>query len=349
MSEVFGLEDLVSVQQNLETLLQRGDYRSIQKDAIDRLKENMSKDVVLVYGLFGGLFDMEGLEIGKFRFTTSAWKEADIVVIGSNNAPTQFGVELLNDIAENRPHVSTCVWLIDHHHNYAESIRLCNEYDFCVPAHYTRTDYLRCCSAVVLPTVPCGTEQWSVPQMQNLFNAFGDSPRSNNLYGGFRMYPQFDRNKFIADVTDALPSSHKIYLRSSELPRDQDTYFSLNGDERFNEWLSHKVSLSVSVNQDIPMRIFDALSAGQIPLVATEICNLEALFPIDVQRRLPIVRYIANDVESALRAYATALSLFDAGGFEAARHRHEIGVGFHQATDRLITTVSALSIVSDAV
>jgi hypothetical protein len=149
------------------------------------------------------------------------------------------------------------------------------------------------------------------------------------------------RDRFLKEVRKAFPSSEVHSIRY-----DQQHWFAKKVFERFAEMAGHKVALSVPVNNDVSMRIFDTLVTGQIPLVPFGLPGLEAAIPVALQRSLPVISFQPNDIASLRDAYARALAAFDAGGLAAADARHLYAMdshfGYHRLADILdhITTQS---------
>jgi hypothetical protein len=87
--------------------------------------------------------------------------------------------------------------------------------------------------------------------------------------------------------------------------------------------------------EDLPYRVFDALLAGQIPLVPDCVRDLDLVIPPADQARLPIVRFSDFSVAAVRSALDQALAAFDRGGETAALARHEFVRDRHMVEDRL--------------
>lgn len=245
--------------------------------------------------------------------------------------------------AGKNPDAVHAVWLTDLHHSHMQSLRLARAFDFCVPAHERNTDCLRLVSANITSAVPMAVQQFSFEQARRLYDANETRPRAAGLYGGFRQHAGFSRNDFITEIAAAIPGN-ALYLRPSTTPYDQDAYFCLSADEKFLDWMGHKVTLHVPIHRDLSPRVYDALLAGQIPLVPPDISAFDQFFSPAEQARLPIVRYTDYTVDAVAEAYRRALAMWDAGGAAGARARHEWCLQSGMLARRLRRMVDAVAV-----
>jgi hypothetical protein len=156
--------------------------------------------------------------------------------------------------------------------------------------------------------------------------------RVNRLFGGFSRFDWLaERNDFIERMMSAIPD-HALALR--DIPA-LESYFAQPIEDRLEEWARHKVHLVAPVAHDVSSRVFVALMTGQIPLVSTDVSDLDQLVPPDLQRTLPIIRYSPRSVESAKAAWLEALVRFDAGGPAGVAARHAFARDHHSLIARL--------------
>ena len=114
----------------------------------------------------------------------------------------------------------------------------------------------------------------------------------------------------------------------------QADYWKRTSEENFKEWMNYKTSICLPVNNDMPIRMFDALAVGQIPLVPAWIDGLDHVISLADQDRLPIVKFYDNTIEEIGRAYERAIQLFDAGGPDGAAERSAYCVQNHTFSRR---------------
>ena len=226
-------------------------------------------------------------------------------------------------------------WLWDNHHMEIINYELSTLSDITFCAHSYCMDYLVNFYSILGGHVAPSIWQWSAKDSASHFEKYGDIPRHNALYGGYREYSdQSNRHQIVQACIDAI-SDNALYLRSEMLDVAEDKYFSLDREERFREWCSHKVSLNLPLDKDFGCRIFDALLCGQIPLVANNIFDLDTLIPPPLQQELPVIRFEEPTVECISDAYSKALSRFDQDGNEGVRRRHRYVLENHMSIHRI--------------
>ncbi|NMJ40594.1 hypothetical protein GWK16_05045 [Roseomonas sp. JC162] len=229
------------------------------------------------------------------------------------------------------PDFVSAIQLRDHHHLYRRNLELAAVADFIFPGHQYKHEYLRAANMNVLAVIPMCCGQWPEPLMARMFQDTVDAPRSDALYGGYGFYPRYRaRTEFIDRLGEEIPGSRVIQWR----PGMEGSYQALDREARFRDWLGHKVSVVVNTDFCIPNRIFDALAAGQIPLVPFGLSQLEAVIPAEMQAHLPIIRYGDFDIASVRRAYAVAIERFDREGRDGMIRRHGYALRFHTFADR---------------
>lgn len=213
-------------------------------------------------------------------------------------------------------------WYWDNHHHVFDNFRASADLDVVIPGHAFAGHYLRSRHAVMADSVPLCVTQWTAAEASRFFAAHGDQKRSDTLYGGFVRYATGRRrNKLISElIADGMQGIY--FLEEDALQR----YFGLPLGERFREWAGHKVSLSLPLQGDLSQRLFDALLAGQVPLVPNDIHDLDGVIPREVQEQLPIVRFEKYSVAAVREAHTRALKLFDRQGAEGVLRRHQFAL-----------------------
>jgi hypothetical protein len=109
--------------------------------------------------------------------------------------------------------------------------------------------------------------------------------------------------------------------------------------ERLAEWTAHKAHWIVPVLNDVPIRIFDALISGGIPIVPDSLRHLAPVRDIDPRH---IVFYGPHDVIAPQAVVAQANVLFDQGGADQLVARHRFALDHHhgdQKIDQLLDAV----------
>ncbi|MEO3474825.1 hypothetical protein AAFN86_23390 [Roseomonas sp. CAU 1739] len=307
------------------------------KASRDRLARIIARGELVVCG--GALpADQIARELGVAKVTIIAFdsfiagqSRCDLLLVNHHTFfQNQASVDALARAARDPDFVSA-IQFRDHHHMYRRNLDLAAMVDFVFPGHQYKHEYLRAANMNILAVIPMCCGQWSDGLMAKLFAETAGAARSDALYGGYGFYPRYRaRTAFIDAIGQAMPDGKVIQWR----PNMAGSYLSLSHEDRFRDWLGHKVSAVVNTDFCIPNRVFDALAAGQIPLVPHGLSHLEAVIPAEHQAQLPVMRYDDFDIDSLRRAHAAALAAYDRDGAEGAARRHAYALRFHTYTDR---------------
>jgi hypothetical protein len=227
------------------------------------------------------------------------------------------------------------MWLWDHHHAFEYSGKAALITDIVVPMHECGVDYLKVFCDHVFSAVPSACAQWGGPRfVAQVYREHEGMARSDRLYGGFVEYQGFRRNDFIRQCMAQIPD-HALVLRPPTQIRDIQHFGVATRRDRLVEWMGYKCSLVCALSEDIPFRLFDGLTAGQIPLVPYNLHGFDWLVSPALQTELPIVRYDGYDVGSAAAAWRTAIALYDRDGAAGAARRHRFAVEHHLMKHRV--------------
>lgn len=240
------------------------------------------------------------------------------------------------------PDCINLVWLWDHHHHLDLGAQMAMLADIVLPMHETTVDYLKLFNDFVFSAVPAASAQWGGPRLvEAIFREHAPAQRSNQLYGGFVAYEGFRRNHFIQAVTARLPDS-ALVLRPPSEARDIQHFDPATRRARMIEWMGHKCSLVCALTEDIPIRVLDALLAGQIPLVPYNLNGFDRLISPAHQASLPVVRYDPYDVASVEAAWLTAIERFDQAGVAGAAQRHRFVLDGHLMKHRVTDVIQTV-------
>jgi len=236
----------------------------------------------------------------------------------------------LRAIKQADPNCPVVAWNFANHMAYLANALLAMAADITFPAHATPVAYLdRWSPGKVGPVVPLALFQWSRPTLARLYQQCHDTARSEVLSGHFSLYAVAERrNRLIADAIKAWPDADLSLLRGWQ-------YHDLSARDRFLSWRRCKTSLVLPVCGDLSMRFFDALAAGQVPIVPRDILGFDRVIPPQDQARLPIVRLESYDLDALRTAHAEAIAAFNRGGEAAAESRHQYVLRHHMLAHRI--------------
>jgi glycosyltransferase involved in cell wall biosynthesis len=232
-------------------------------------------------------------------------------------------------------------WFWDNHHHPMANNDVAECLDIAIPGH----DFARSClssrnSRLAAPVPLCVT-QWTRQEAAELYQKYGQQERSDRLYGGFVKYRMgVDRQRLVEDLQERI-EEHALSLLDERTM--SSGYFGKDSASRFREWASYKCSLILPLRKDLSQRFFDALLAGQVPVVSDDILDLGSVLSKAMLRQLPIVSFKAGSADSALKAWQRAIKLFDEGGQEAAMARHQYALNNHMFEHRLEQILQAVA------
>lgn len=241
----------------------------------------------------------------------------------------------LRAIKQAHPDCPVVAWSFANHVSYLANALLAVAADITFPAHVTPVDYLaRWAPGRVGPVVPLALLQWSGAVLSRLYHQCRNEQRSDALSGHFALYAVAQRrNRLIADAIAAWPEADLSLRRGWR-------YHELLPLDRFLSWRRCKTSLALPVCGDLSTRFFDALAAGQVPIVPRDVLGFDRIIPPEDQATLPIVRLESYDVDALRAAHASAIKAFDRGGEAAAAERHQYVLRHHLLAHRIGDIVS---------
>lgn len=269
-------------------------------------------------------FDVEILEKGFFAETDPARlqeKQAllkDCLVIVNNNdasAPdARIGYASLYASC-----ASTCfvVWDWDNHHWLELSTFLAAHSDIYAPAHHENLYVLSRYNWLIAGPVYCSSVQWSRKFLTENLAYILNVERSTAPLGMHIPYAQFS---FRMQVISTLSQ------RYSSIGFSNRTFHDRTPADKLSEWCAHKTHWIAPVLNDVPIRIFDALVTGGIPIVPE---SMRLLPPISSISRDHIVFYSGADVVNPLALVDRANRMFDEAGRDGMVARHRFALDHH--------------------
>jgi hypothetical protein len=240
---------------------------------------------------------------------------------------TQHGLDVAPAIwawRQKHPDALVLLWAWDNHLSPLYNLHSALAADIVFPSHaYAEASLLNPYSLLGPHLPPC-CAQWQ---------GGWDEPatRSDRLMAHYVDYPWAGRTKLLADLAR---ESDWADVRRMQ-PEDKRAYFGQTPDQRLADWLRFKVSLVVPVDRDLSTRFFDALYAGQVPLLAGDLPDLDLVMPLAERQRLGIVHVLEMTPDAVRDGYRQALAQFDAQGADGVLARHRYARSHHMMTQRI--------------
>jgi len=298
------------------------------------------KPVLTVLQPFGPMDnDIPGLDV---HFADHGWfannpgRAADIYF----NQGYEHNIGPLWDVVRSgRAAVSAC-WFWDNHHLFATTTRGAVLSDIFFHAHSFAAHYLPREMSEDGGFIPLAPIFWPDSLVRSMLADTLTRPRDGRLYGGYNAYREFpDRDRFLEAVIARVPESRIRIYPHGMAPHP---YYALPLAEKLDEWLSFKVSLCASFGTNTTIRMFEALLAGQIPIVVGRIHDLDMLFPAADRAMLPMLVVEEYDPEAVRACHAEALARFDAEGAEGIQRRSDYILARHSLRCRIQAMVARI-------
>lgn len=233
------------------------------------------------------------------------------LVITTSNIFAEIGMARLGHLYQDLPKTIFAVHDYDNHHWINNNIQAAIFSDVYVPSHQSDNLISSRMNPNIVGGIPCGTNQWSMEFVRNNVGSITSCNRSSDPLGKYYFYEKFIlRNKAISTLTQSYPS---ISLLNND-------FHSLTPNQKWTEWCSHKLHWIIPVLNDLPIRFFDALITGGMPLIPS------GLIPFVKALNIPENFYISYgplDIIDSKEFVRKANELFDFHGTSGIKARHE--------------------------
>jgi hypothetical protein len=237
--------------------------------------------------------------------------ECDVsLIILTNNNISRIGLAKFDSIVSSCKSAVFAVHDFDNHHWVEMSFAIAAYCDVYFPAHLDNNALFGRFSPNIVSGIPCGTIQWSksflearVPEMLQVKRQMGPLGK-HYFYEKFRY-----RNQVLHTIGKHFPT---VGLVTSD-------YHGQSALNRWREWISYKLHFIAPVFNDLPIRFFDALISGGLPLVPV------SLKPYLDTLRIPEEHYLvysATDLLEPSGIMRSAAERFDSLGSSGVLARH---------------------------
>lgn len=268
------------------------------------------------------------LEKGFFMETDDAVRAQkramlqDAVVIVNNNDVGQ-GQAQYGDFFSQCEKTIFVAWDWDNHHWLDLSTFLAAHSDIYAPGHHENLYLLTRYNWATVGPVYCSTVQWTREFLADSLPMLISAERSSDPLGKHIPYGPFTfRNRVVSTLSQTYPS----------IGFSDRTFHVRTPQERLQEWAAHKAHWIVPVLNDIPIRIFDALITGGIPIVPESMRYLPLVRDID---REHIVFCTPHDIMDPQAVVNQANALFDTHGRDGLVARHRLALDHHHGDQRM--------------
>ena len=261
------------------------------------------------------------------------------VVLNSNDLFTPAKLELVKKLYVSCPDTLFVGWVWDNHHMIAHSAIIGSTVDVLYVAHSDNMQILNRFCPFVRPPLPAAIMNWTKREAA-AFGAQLSCERPVRLSGSFLHYPKFHhRNRIVERL---MTQGDGAALRMLDTSGGTAAYVAKSASDKWQEWTSSKVNLVVPTLSDLPIRIFDALLTGNVPLLPRTIAHVFSPAEHRALADMPVLWFDYADLPDIVDLVAIACARFDGEGMLGVLRRHRYALDTHLIEDRLQTMVADL-------
>jgi hypothetical protein len=232
------------------------------------------------------------------------------IVIMTNNNVAKIDYTRMASLIEAAPNTLFVIHDFDNHHWHDHSIKCALFADVYAPAHLSDFAIAGRINPVIVAGIPCGSIQWKKQFLSENFQKMLENKRRAEPLGMHSYYEKFKfRNSVIATVS-------KTFGEVGFLKKD---FHGRSDMERWEEWINYPVHWIAPVFNDLPLRFFDSLITGGIPMVPSSLrpyLNMLGI-PKDFY-----IYYTPSDLLAVDDFVGSSITEFDRLGEKACELRH---------------------------
>lgn len=275
--------------------------------------------------------DVQFIEDGTLsRLQAAGAFENAIVVVNNNDIVQNASLDTYLGFFQNSPNTIIVAWDFDNHHWYPMSTFLAAHSDMYFPVHPDYFSLLSRYNRCIAGPLSSGVIQWSRSYLAENFDNIIFSSRSEQPLGTHIFYEKFRfRNQAITTLGGQYPTS--VGFRTA-------AFHQISAADRLKQWCGHKAHWIIPVLNDIPTRLFDALSTGGVPIVPDTL----KYHPVIAAFAEHVVFFRATDLTAPQAAVDAANRKFDAGGVGKIIERHRLGLERHHVSARIETILKTV-------
>lgn len=252
---------------------------------------------------------------------------SSLVIINNNDLGTNEARIGYTNFYNDCHHTIFIAWDWDNHHWLDLSTFLAIHSDIYAPAHHENLYLLSRHNWLTVGPVYCSSIQWSQDFLKNRQLELTNTERSSEPLGMHIPYARFNfRIQTLLTLNKRYPS---IGFSSHD-------FHNLSSYDKLKQWCAFKSHWIAPVLNDIPIRIFDALITGGIPIVPL---SLRFMPPICHIPKNSIVFYKPTDIVEPVEIIKRANNLFDQGGKDGIIERHKYAFEKHHGQVSILSLV----------
>lgn len=265
---------------------------------------------------------------------------ADVVILTAHGS--DLSVPIWNLRRKLPREVIIAVWFWDNHLAQLANLKTALAADFVFPSHAYVAHYLFNPMSVVAGSSAACCAQWTADEAREIHASCAGAPRMHKALVNYVDYEFSWRSPLLRELAASCGNAHVLLMPAG----DRSRYFRKTRRERLLEWLRYKATVILPVEKDLSTRVFDALLAGQVPVVPSMIRDFDRVIPSQVQQELGIVRIDELSLPAIRGAIDEALRRFEQMGPEGVERRQQFVLGKHMLSNRMAEMMQTLALIA---
>jgi hypothetical protein len=246
-----------------------------------------------------------------------------VVILNNNDLASPQAQIVYKELVKRCSSTCFATWDWDNHHWLGLSVFLAAHSDVYFPAHQENFYQLSRYNWCIAGPIYCASIQWPDKFLSDWLDHILTAERSNEPLGKHILYPGFTfRAQTIATVNKYFPT----------VGFSTPDFHNRTREDRIREWCSYKSHWISPVLNDVPIRLFDSLITGGIPIVPASLRFIEPIAGIPKDH---ILFYSAADILDPTPIVSAATAMFDAGGTRGIFGRHNHALLHHHGNEAI--------------
>jgi len=306
-------------------------HKNLRNRSLSNLKNSFSGKIYITDHIFHAVrHKPPGADIEFFNMQKAPEIfHNSVVILSNNNVMTDNNLTKYMQLYLNSASSVFVIWDFDNHHWVALSSMLAAASDLYIPSHSDNLEPLSRFNNIMAGPIGAGTIQWPRQFLKDNIDIIKNTPRSNDPLGTHIEYPQFIYRQKILQILQQNLKQVKLV---------DGSYHDRPMIDRFTDWCSHKAHWIVPVLNDTPIRIFDALITGGIPIIPRSLKYHKDI----VNLWDDVLFYDYEDIHNPIPITEAANRKFDSEGLQGIMNRQSIIMNNYHVDNRVQTILKAV-------
>lgn len=253
----------------------------------------------------------------KDDFRDEKYKDS-IIFFNGNDFSNKKLINKILKIKHLNKNILILVYLYDNHHSLTQSLMVSTISDIVVIAHPDFKNLLEAYAPIVIGPIHAPIQSWNLEELDQFKYLIDNTNRNIDVGGMHYKYKKFTLRNELIDLMEKNIKKSKIGFTNKD---NNAGYHNQSPIEKMKEWTNFKTSIIVPVTDDLPIRFFDALLTGCVPIVPKKLKNkIESLEKFE-SIKSEIFWYENFEIECIKKEISKAIDHFEKYGIDGIRLR----------------------------